>query len=111
MVSLPCEQIFKLKRKTFFLGAISFILQCVYILGATTFTFIRNFLVDAVYSDDLTTHGDSVMRVPYFTHIQRRQNQQSQKMDEMEDQLETVKKRYSPTLTLCRFCLLGHCQL
>ena len=50
---------------------------------------------DAVYSDDLTTLGDSVMRVPYFTHIHRRQNQQSQKLDEMEDQLETVKKRYS----------------
>jgi len=51
--------------------------------------------IDAVYSDDLTTTmGGSITKIPYFVHITRRQDSQSEKMDEMEEQLETVKKRY-----------------
>ena len=62
---------------------------------------MKNFnIVDAVYSDDLTTLGSAVMRVPYFSHIHKRENKQSQKMDEMEDQLETVKKRYTVVIVL-----------
>ncbi|XP_045189015.1 uncharacterized protein LOC123546637 isoform X2 [Mercenaria mercenaria] len=65
-------------------------------LGVYTRIFkkLRDDLYDAVYSDDLTTTQDGcVTKIPYFIHITRRQNQQSEKMDEMEDQLETVKKR------------------
>ncbi|XP_060587658.1 uncharacterized protein LOC132743149 isoform X3 [Ruditapes philippinarum] len=65
-------------------------------LGVYTRIFkkLRDDLYDAVYSDDLTTtQGGCVTKIPYFIHITRRQNQQSEKMDEMEDQLETVKKR------------------
>ena len=67
---------------------------------------MKNFnVVDAVYSDDLTTLGSAVMRVPYFSHIHKRENKQSQKMDEMEDQLETVKKRYSYNLPIMIYFL------
>lgn len=71
---------------------------------------------DAVYSDDLTTTMDgSITKIPYFVHISRRQDSQSEKMDEMEEQLETVKKRFvlylvkprtQVTLTNFRLCLL-----
>ncbi|KAL4231540.1 hypothetical protein ACF0H5_009121 [Mactra antiquata] len=65
-------------------------------LGVYTRIFkrLRDDLYDAVYSDDLTTTQDNLMtKIPYFIHITRRHSLQSVKMDEMEDQLETVKKR------------------
>ncbi|XP_052771420.1 uncharacterized protein LOC128211061 isoform X2 [Mya arenaria] len=65
-------------------------------LGVYTRIFrkLRDDLFEAVYSDDLTTDtSGKVVPIPYFIHITRRQNTQSHKMDEMEEQLDTVKER------------------
>ncbi|KAL3864299.1 hypothetical protein ACJMK2_005992 [Sinanodonta woodiana] len=63
-------------------------------LGVYTRIFkrLRDDFYDAVYSEDLTTQGESIMRIPYFLHIQRSTKEQRSALEEMEEQLDIVKK-------------------
>lgn len=50
--------------------------------------------IDAVYSEDLTTHTDgTVTKIPYFTLMKRIFDERDDKQDLLSEQLEEVKRR------------------
>lgn len=64
--------------------------KCGQILYAT---FFFNY-IDAVYSEDLTTHTDgTVTKIPYFTLMKRIFDERDDKQDLLSEQLEEVKRR------------------